>query len=209
MSSTHIATSPYAIIDKDDEELQFEDQKSVLREESYVYKHVARGPLASVVLNPLELFGPRAFRIMILHPGKGQSRLECSFKICTLDAERLPAYSAISYTWKESKFDQLYVALERIHATDELYSNYAIRHPIWCDGKRLLISTNLRDCLRRMRKDTGERVLWVDALCINQTDKDERAAQVELMHDIYSRAYHDILWLGEEDEYTVRAFSIA
>jgi len=38
--------------------------------------------------------------------------------------------------------------------------------------------------------------IWIDALCINQTNPSEREHQVLLMHKIYSRAKHVLVWLG-------------
>jgi hypothetical protein len=49
---------------------------------------------------------------------------------------------------------------------------------------------------------------YYDTLCINQDDLDERAQQVRLMRDIYSKAYATLLWLGEEDEGTNGALAI-
>ncbi len=43
-------------------------------------------------------------------------------------------------------------------------------------------------------------VLWVDALCINQKDIKERAAQVRLMGLIYFKARHVRIWLGTDDD---------
>ena len=41
-----------------------------------------------------------------------------------------------------------------------------------------------------------ERVIWVDAICINQNDLAERKHQVELMASTYAKARSVILWLG-------------
>ncbi|KAH7063709.1 hypothetical protein B0J12DRAFT_563004 [Macrophomina phaseolina] len=43
----------------------------------------------------------------------------------------------------------------------------------------------------------GERILWVDAICINQDDLEERAAQVKIMSRIYDKALEVLVWLGE------------
>ncbi|KAJ4362571.1 hypothetical protein N0V83_010665 [Neocucurbitaria cava] len=42
-------------------------------------------------------------------------------------------------------------------------------------------------------------LLWVDAVCINQNDGLEKAAQVMMMQDIYQKAERVVVWLGEED----------
>lgn len=48
-----------------------------------------------------------------------------------------------------------------------------------------------------MRLKDNTRTLWVDALCINQEDNDERAHQVGLMGQIYSKSKTTLLWLGD------------
>ena len=40
--------------------------------------------------------------------------------------------------------------------------------------------------------------MWIDALCINQDDLDERADQVCFMADIYETAWRVVIWLGED-----------
>jgi len=44
------------------------------------------------------------------------------------------------------------------------------------------------------------RLLWVDALCINQADPDEKTQQVRRMDKIYSKANHVLVWLGDDYE---------
>lgn len=50
---------------------------------------------------------------------------------------------------------------------------------------------------------------WIDALCINQDDKDERSVQVALMGSIYKQATVCLVWLGEEDDFTGIAMDTA
>ncbi|KAK7981425.1 hypothetical protein PG988_003663 [Apiospora saccharicola] len=64
----------------------------------------------------------------------------------------------------------------------------------------IAIRPNLAAALRQLRLPDKERRMWVDALCINQADIAERSSQVQLMHDIYRRAYRVIVWLGSERE---------
>jgi len=47
--------------------------------------------------------------------------------------------------------------------------------------------------------------LWVDAICINQSDENERSSQVNLMSTIYRAARRVLVWLGKEDQFTTDA----
>jgi hypothetical protein len=60
-----------------------------------------------------------------------------------------------------------------------------------------MVTYNLDIALRNLRDAQSRRILWIDALCINQADVDERNRQVFLMSRIYSTAKHILVWLGE------------
>jgi hypothetical protein len=55
----------------------------------------------------------------------------------------------------------------------------------------------------KLRHHQNKRVLWIDALCINQNDTQEKELQVALMSQIYSKTDCGLLWLGEEPEQPV------
>ena len=61
------------------------------------------------------------------------------------------------------------------------------------------ISIDLWQALLQLRLPDKVRYLWIDALCINQVDKKEKALQVGYMRTIYERASRVIVWLGEDD----------
>ncbi|KAG8161232.1 hypothetical protein KVR01_009496 [Diaporthe batatas] len=110
-------------------------------------------------------------RVLRILPGAGGQALECS-----VHAEQRSStkYEALSYVWGDP-------TLQRF---------------ITLDGKRYAIGKNLYNCLVHLRKPTAERDSWVDTLCINQADSDERSQQVLLMGDLYKRADMVIVWLG-------------
>ena len=85
-------------------------------------------------------------------------------------------YEAISYTWGVES------------APEDLVLN----------GQHFHIGLNLRDALRRLRLPRRSRRLWIDAVCINQDDNDEKTAQIAVMGAIYSKARRTIIWLGED-----------
>ncbi|KAK3050012.1 hypothetical protein LTR09_008667 [Extremus antarcticus] len=59
---------------------------------------------------------------------------------------------------------------------------------------------NSKIVLRRMRRPDCQRVLWIDAVCINQDDDKERGVQVAMMDMIYSKGFRNLVWLGEARE---------
>src|ERR1700760_2367543 len=72
---------------------------------------------------------------------------------------------------------------------------------ITINSQAISITPNLHTALLKLRHRQSKRMLWIDALCINQTDVDEKQQQVALMGEIYSRTERCLLWLGDEPEY--------
>lgn len=95
-----------------------------------------------------------------------------------------PWYEAVSYTW----------------ATEE--GDCSLSSQIKCGDARLWVTKNCELALRylRLREPSSARVLWVDAICINQKDVNERGHQVRIMRDVYSKATRSLIWLGEESK---------
>jgi hypothetical protein len=88
----------------------------------------------------------------------------------------MPEYEALSYTWGDER----------------------IKKPITSSGHPMLVTANLHSALKHLRHEDKPRVLWADALCINQADSAEKSAQVPLMGAIYSGADKVLIWLGDE-----------
>jgi hypothetical protein len=53
-----------------------------------------------------------------------------------------------------------------------------------CNGCKILVTENLFDTLDQLSQMPDVDFLWIDALCINQEDLDERASQVLIMGEI-------------------------
>lgn len=62
----------------------------------------------------------------------------------------------------------------------------------------LLATPQLLMTLRRLRLQSSPRLLWIDQLCINQDNLEERGFQVQLMGSIYRAARRVITYLGED-----------
>lgn len=90
----------------------------------------------------------------------------------------VPEYEALSYAWGDHS------QLRTIEVNDSEFE----------------VTSNLHAALNRLRLSNSDRVLWIDAICIDQTNLDERADQVSKMRQIYQRAQHVLVWLGKESE---------
>lgn len=124
------------------------------------------------------------FRLLVVEPSPNpQYRISCSLLHRLI--KESPDFEALSYTW----------------GTDKAIA------PILIDGGVLFVRSNLFRALRSLRFPTKRRILWIDALCINQTDNIERNSQVSQMADIYSGAKKVIVWLGEGNEHTDRGMN--
>jgi hypothetical protein len=114
-------------------------------------------------------------RLIRLQAGKSDEDIACTIFQTSLDDA--PAFEAISYTWG---------------AVDD-------RQRLVCSsgGEFMEVTKNCNSVLRRLRDDNEPRIIWVDAICIDQDNIEERNAQVAIMGQIYQRASHVIIDIGE------------
>ncbi|KAK5123552.1 hypothetical protein LTR85_002590 [Meristemomyces frigidus] len=124
----------------------------------------------------------REIRILTLHPGTPPSPIRCSLSVHSLSD--LPTYDALSYAWGDAN----------------------IRRGIVVDGEQLRVTRNLEVALWHLRDPNENRIMWIDALCINQSDVIERNEQVRIMRDVFSSARTVFLWIGEADDWSDVAF---
>ncbi|KAF2839922.1 HET-domain-containing protein [Patellaria atrata CBS 101060] len=129
------------------------------------------------------------FRLATLSPGIGHENTE--LKLENYELSHAPAYEVLSYCW----------------GPDE-GQNQVIVNSFFGVGL-LRIRPNLREALLRLRFPDLHRRLWIDAICINQEDNDEKGVQVQMMRDIYGHANRTIVWLGVGDETTNATFELA
>jgi hypothetical protein len=117
----------------------------------------------------------RNIRHLRLKPGDESSSIQVSILHTKLDHHAL--YEALSYTWGDPK------------ETTPLRCNE--------DGDAISITRNCEAALRGLRKRDEERTLWIDAICIDQSNVEERSQQVQLMSAIYRQAERVLAYLGE------------
>ena len=97
-------------------------------------------------------------------------------KISTWSIEVAPEYNAISYTWRDPS-DTTTISLNRMHVTVRGNCEYALRQAFW---------------------QVGSSYVWLDALCINQDDVDEKSKQVHQMGDIFENAVLVLACVGPD-----------
>ncbi|KAL6861934.1 HET domain-containing protein [Trichoderma novae-zelandiae] len=78
-------------------------------------------------------------------------------------------------------------------------------HTLHVDEQPMPITANLYEVLMRLRDRMIERIVWIDAVCIDQTNMEERGEQIQYMAEIYSKANRVIVWLGEAANESDRA----
>ncbi|KAF2966128.1 hypothetical protein GQX73_g7454 [Xylaria multiplex] len=106
------------------------------------------------------------------------------FGLETFNINNCPEYATLSYCWGEQSPPSTIVA----------------------NDQHFIVSPNLADALHHvwpyLHSQTGESkfFLWVDQICINQNDEEERADQVQLMRELYSSSSFTIAWLGSPDD---------
>ncbi|MCJ1388261.1 hypothetical protein MMC18_001106 [Xylographa bjoerkii] len=119
---------------------------------------------------------PRNFRTFYIEPGAPGSRIRGSLH------ESRPGdgvkYFALSYVWGSPQI-VAYVMVE------DCYS---------------LVTANLHAALQHLRSDQEPLCTWIDQVCINQQDQEERSQQVMLMHEIFSKSDEVLIWLGKDTQ---------
>lgn len=105
-------------------------------------------------------------------------------ELCPARLDATLSYEALSYCW----------------------GDVSLTETVYIDRRLFDVTTNLAAALRALRCQTEPRIVWVDAVCINQLDIPEKNSQVRIMRDIYSLSSRTIVWLGTGDEHTRDAF---
>ena len=92
------------------------------------------------------------------------------------DFDSLPEFHALSYTWGSSSRTET----------------------ILCNGEALEIGANLHEALQTLYSLPlqHELPIWIDAICIDQRNDDEKGHQVQCMGNIYRKAHLVVVWLG-------------
>ncbi|KXT02330.1 hypothetical protein AC578_221 [Pseudocercospora eumusae] len=138
--------------------------------------------------SPYTALPPGYIRIVELEPGCGEQPLEANIHHRPLEPPTSSEhYEAISYCWGH------------VDSPKQL----TLR-----SGSNLAITASLHSALQSFRYPDRSRLLWADAICINQDDIEERSHQVAIMGEIYALAKRVLVWLGPSklDDIETKAF---
>ncbi|RDW68178.1 hypothetical protein BP6252_09574 [Coleophoma cylindrospora] len=156
--------------------------------------------MTTLVYTPLS-FDDLHIRLLTLHPGEYNDRIRISLhKVRLLSAigqrdesvqsqvqsplqanNYIPSYEALSYAWGPS--ENARTITKTSASSDALIS----------------VTENLDTALRHLRYTKAGRLLWIDAICIDQENVAERSCQVSFMGTIYALATRVAVWLGPKD----------
>ncbi|KAF5578044.1 heterokaryon incompatibility (het-6OR allele) [Fusarium pseudocircinatum] len=131
-----------------------------------------------------QTIGTESFRLVSL-------TIESSQQPClTLSEHQIhsparPEYYALSYTWNPPYM-----------ADAAYYADTDVRY-ILLEGSKFAVKPNLYDALFQLHHSYPQMLFWIDALCINQNDLQERKLQVGMMDRIFGGASHVVVWLGK------------
>ena len=133
-----------------------------------------------------------SIRILSLLPGNKCAPLQCELHqadvpgVISPGGASGPTFEALSYTWGDGNLCQ----------------------KLFCNTSAIKITQSLHDALIHLRHLKATRTLWIDAVCIDQNNNDEKIVQIPHMKDIYQHANHVVIWLGLADESTSQALDL-
>ncbi|KAK4556992.1 hypothetical protein LTR86_005973 [Recurvomyces mirabilis] len=119
----------------------------------------------------------KQIRVLIIQPGRSEQPVRCAFDIISLKGIPIPPYETVSYAWGKAVFS------EEIYVNDQVFK----------------VAINAKSVLVAMRYPDRQRIVWIDAICIDQGDLEDRNYCVQLMCEIYSNTCAGFIWLGEDN----------
>ncbi len=135
-------------------------------------------------------------RLLVLHEGPPSGPI--TGRLYSTLLSEAPKFYAVSYCWGPP------TKKGTIHLT-----NAAPPRDLGNDNT-LSIPATLIPLLHRIRGwPLKARTLWIDSVCLNQMDNDERTANVPKMRQVYMKAAITVSWLGLEVEGIAAAFDYA
>lgn len=149
---------------------------------------------------------PNSIRVLNILPSTCPDMtddISCCLSVISLD----PPFFSLDpppFSWAFGFFE-LDISLD-YRAVSYVWGPSSVTRNILIDGKRFVVRANLWDFLAEARREKYTCSLWIDAICINQEDIEERSSQVANMGLVYSKATCVWAWLGLGTERQLWAF---
>lgn len=121
----------------------------------------------------------KEIRLLTLYAGNSSDPITGRIFHCVLRSIEQPSYEAVSYTWADGSGDTSYSCT------------------VYCDQGEVQVTSNCQCVLATIRYKDRSRIVWIDQLCIDQTNIAERSHQVCLMPEIYADASQVLVCLPE------------
>lgn len=149
-------------------------------------------------------------RFLILLPGEPEDPVQgLLLNHPLIISGKFPQYEVLSYAWA-SPLEPVDVAIGTIEGSIQEVFDYFINARTFPASyqtfSKVSVTQNLGRALPFLRLRDRPRVLWIDAISVNQKDLSERSTQVRRMADIYRLCSRVIIWLGEGTQYSDLAF---
>ncbi|KAI1751529.1 heterokaryon incompatibility protein-domain-containing protein [Xylaria castorea] len=156
---------------------------------------VLENTLSAGVLNNQQGRSPKLYRA--LDKTRWETRIllitainpvKLSFEYASMIDDHLDPFEAVSWCWGAA--------------------SSTMRTQITVDGHRLSIPANAYEVILELCVPQKKKRVWIDAICINQDDIDERSQQVAMMEAIYRKASMTLVWLGKDNGTTKDAMNM-
>ena len=127
------------------------------------------------------------------------------FRLHEHSISKAPPFTTLSYTWGSSIQDGPTIAEYANTTLPFQVANAGDPKRAWARVTKSLFEALI---ILRNGQIAKTKFIWADGLCINQGDAGEKASQVALMGEIYSRSEQTIVWLGKGDSHTKDFFDL-
>ena len=152
-------------------------------------------------------------RLLTIHPAQDASPVKCSLANVSLGnySRHVAEETTFLYRWSDGQVLYYNPDIEDTKAPGyEYVPSYEALSYCWGDrsatrlievnGEKFEVTANLFSALQHLRRPAKTKVLWVDAICINQNSIEERNSEVQRMVAVYQRAERTLVWLGDASE---------
>lgn len=129
----------------------------------------------STPFTSLREFEIRVLDLQACHDATDSSIFPVTGRLRIVNLNDKPEFTTLSYTWGERTPSQ----------------------KILCNGHSVKVPRNCWLALQDIRRQFGAITIWVDSICINQDDQEEKNVQIPLMDQIYTLAHTGYIWLGD------------